>query len=73
MKKFDVWDYIHVVGREETQWVKAEEAKALEQLNKEMLEVLKRLKSNLVLENSSVVHTEVYKQLQSIIAKAEEL
>jgi hypothetical protein len=59
------------LGRPVGRYVLAEEAEKLEQLNKEMLKMLKRLKSHVVLENTNVVHTEIYTQLQSIIAKAE--
>lgn len=66
MKKFDVT----VDG----EWVKTEEAEALEQLNKEMLGMLKAC--NLIIQGLQIgteYRENFIQDLQSVIAKAEQL
>ena len=83
MKKFDHWHVIQVAGypaykSPTTYWVKAEEAEALEQLNKEMLEVLKDahneiLAMHIIYEGRDGSENPLLQQIKSIIAKAEEV
>ena len=74
------WQVIQVAGypaykSPTTYWVKAEEAEALEQLNKEMLEVLGKVSRYLDFQMlgspEARMHNAILNEVKSIITKAE--
>ena len=84
MKKFDHWHVIQVAGypaykSPTTYWVKAEEAEALEQLNKEMLYMLKDVfefigaADDMEWEDYRPKKQSIRHRIVEIIAKAEEV
>ena len=91
MKKYDIYlehenngeelfEYIVKELSDGGDWVKAEDAETLEQLNKEMLEMLKECNDKFTLDDKASIqegfapiYLNIRSKIQSIIAKAEEV